>query len=268
MLARHPAGRLVILAALGILPLTLAAASARPRRRTPTARGRRSRRRIAPSSRRGNSSGSPLPESGATTSWPTPGTRVGRRTTSSIRPGPTATARGPTAGAKAATPTATRATARPSARPRPARPCSSATARSACGSRAWACARPIPIRTAGGIPAAAWSTTASGTTAPTASGRTARRATHEGCTGTGRCSGPMPGFRISTDFGKTWTPSPLPPEKPLFPEPAKFMGAGQDRAAPHFVDFGKNMEHSPDGKAYLVGMGRRGERRRSRATPT
>ncbi len=25
--------------------------------------------------------------------------------------------------------------------------------------------------------------------------------------------------------------------------------------APHFVDFGKNMEHSPDGKAYLVGMG-------------
>ena len=25
--------------------------------------------------------------------------------------------------------------------------------------------------------------------------------------------------------------------------------------APHFVDFGKNMEHSPDGKAYLVGHG-------------
>ena len=25
--------------------------------------------------------------------------------------------------------------------------------------------------------------------------------------------------------------------------------------APHFVDFGKNMEHSPDGKAYLLGMG-------------
>ena len=24
---------------------------------------------------------------------------------------------------------------------------------------------------------------------------------------------------------------------------------------PHFVDFGRNMEHSPDGKAYLVGMG-------------
>ena len=25
--------------------------------------------------------------------------------------------------------------------------------------------------------------------------------------------------------------------------------------APHFVDFGKNMEHSPDGKAYLVAHG-------------
>ena len=25
--------------------------------------------------------------------------------------------------------------------------------------------------------------------------------------------------------------------------------------APHFVDFGKNMEHSPDGNAYLVGHG-------------
>lgn len=25
--------------------------------------------------------------------------------------------------------------------------------------------------------------------------------------------------------------------------------------APHFVDFGKNLEHSPDGKAYIVGHG-------------
>ncbi len=66
--------------------------------------------------------------------------------------------------------------------------------------------------------------------------------------------GPMPGFRTSTDYGKTWTPSPLSPEKPLFPEPAKFMGPLK-MGAPHFVDFGKNMQHSPDGKAYLVGMG-------------
>jgi hypothetical protein len=66
--------------------------------------------------------------------------------------------------------------------------------------------------------------------------------------------GPMPGFRISTDDGKTWTPSPLTPDKPLFPEPAKRWGAVK-MGSPHFVDFGKNMEHSPDGKAYLVGQG-------------
>jgi hypothetical protein len=66
--------------------------------------------------------------------------------------------------------------------------------------------------------------------------------------------GPMPGFRISTDYGKTWTPSPLSPEKPLFPEPAKRWGAVK-MGSPHFVDFGKNMQYSPDGKAYLVGMG-------------
>ena len=64
----------------------------------------------------------------------------------------------------------------------------------------------------------------------------------------------MPGFQISRDFGKTWEPSPHTPEKPLFPEPAKFLGPVK-MGAPHFVDFGKNMEHSPDGKAYLVGMG-------------
>jgi len=66
--------------------------------------------------------------------------------------------------------------------------------------------------------------------------------------------GPVPGFRISRDLGKTWTPSPLSPEKPLFPEPKKFMGPVK-MGCPHFVDFGKNLEHSPDGKAYLVGMG-------------
>ncbi len=66
--------------------------------------------------------------------------------------------------------------------------------------------------------------------------------------------GPVPGFRISTDYGKTWIPSPHTPSKPLFPEPAEFMGPVKI-GAPHFVDFGKNMEHSPDGKAYLVGMG-------------
>jgi len=66
--------------------------------------------------------------------------------------------------------------------------------------------------------------------------------------------GPMPGFQISYDLGKTWTDSPHTAEKPLFPEPAEFMGPVKI-GAPHFVDFGKNMEHSPDGKAYLLGMG-------------
>jgi len=66
--------------------------------------------------------------------------------------------------------------------------------------------------------------------------------------------GPMPGFQISRDLGKTWEASPLTPEKPLFPEPEKHLGPVK-MGAPHFVDFGKNMEHSPDGKAYLLGMG-------------
>lgn len=66
--------------------------------------------------------------------------------------------------------------------------------------------------------------------------------------------GPMPGFRISKDYGVTWSESPHTPEKPLFPEPSKFMGTVK-MGAPHFVDFGRDMEHSPDGKAYLLGQG-------------
>lgn len=66
--------------------------------------------------------------------------------------------------------------------------------------------------------------------------------------------GPMPGFQISYDYGKTWEDSPLSPENPLFPEPKKYLGTVK-MGAPHFVDFGKNMEYSPDGKAYLLGMG-------------
>ena len=66
--------------------------------------------------------------------------------------------------------------------------------------------------------------------------------------------GPMVGYQISYDLGKIWIDSPLSPEKPLFPEPEEFLGPVK-MGAPHFVDFGKNMEHSPDGKAYLVAMG-------------
>jgi hypothetical protein len=77
---------------------------------------------------------------------------------------------------------------------------------------------------------------------------------HEGFTYNWPVLGPVPGFRISRDFGKTWTPSTLSPERPLFPEPKKFMGPVK-MGCPHFVDFGKNMQYSPDGKAYLLGMG-------------
>ena len=66
--------------------------------------------------------------------------------------------------------------------------------------------------------------------------------------------GPFVGFRWSSDFGKTWTQSPCTPEKPLFNERTS-DGEPVKMGAPHFVDFGKNSEYSPDGKAYLVAHG-------------
>ncbi|MHC4639520.1 MAG: hypothetical protein ACYTBV_18790, partial [Planctomycetota bacterium] len=50
--------------------------------------------------------------------------------------------------------------------------------------------------------------------------------------------GPMPGFQISRDLGKTWEPSPLSPENQLFPEPEAYLGPVK-MGAPHFVDFGR-----------------------------
>jgi len=66
--------------------------------------------------------------------------------------------------------------------------------------------------------------------------------------------GPFVGFRYSTDYGKTWTETSCTPSKPLFGEAAPH-GEPLKIGAPHFVDFGKNMEHSPDGCAYLVAHG-------------
>ena len=68
--------------------------------------------------------------------------------------------------------------------------------------------------------------------------------------------GPFGGFHISFDNGKTWTPSPLSTDvgNALFPEPQHFRGPVK-MGSPHVVDFGKNMEHSPDGKMYLVAHG-------------
>ena len=66
--------------------------------------------------------------------------------------------------------------------------------------------------------------------------------------------GPFVGFRWSSDLGKTWTQTPCTPEKPLFGEQA-LHGEAVKIGAPHFVDFGRNLQHSPDGKAYLVAQG-------------
>ena len=66
--------------------------------------------------------------------------------------------------------------------------------------------------------------------------------------------GPFVGFRYSKDFGKTWTQTPCTPANPLFGEHA-LHGEPVKIGAPHFVDFGKAMQHSPDGKAYLVAQG-------------
>jgi hypothetical protein len=66
--------------------------------------------------------------------------------------------------------------------------------------------------------------------------------------------GPLVGFRISSDYGRTWQDTPHTPASPLFGESGK-DGGKVKIGAPHFVDFGKNMQYSPDGKAYLVGHG-------------
>lgn len=69
--------------------------------------------------------------------------------------------------------------------------------------------------------------------------------------------GPMVGFRSSKDQGRTWT-------EPRFNGTTATDNVFRETAmhnskvkfgAPHFVDFGRNLEHSPDGKAYIVGHG-------------
>jgi hypothetical protein len=66
--------------------------------------------------------------------------------------------------------------------------------------------------------------------------------------------GPFVGFRYSTDFGRSWKECPHTPEKPIFGETG-INGYPVKIGSPHFVDFGKNMQYSPDGKAYLVAHG-------------
>lgn len=64
--------------------------------------------------------------------------------------------------------------------------------------------------------------------------------------------GPFVGFDISLDQGKSWRHTARTPEQPLFPE---HIGDKIRIGAPHFVDFGQDMQNSPDGKAYLVAHG-------------
>lgn len=89
--------------------------------------------------------------------------------------------------------------------------------------------------------------------------------------------GPFVGFNISKDEGRTWLPAQRTALSPIFGESAKdgrtvkmwemtaayeksdysrgMPGARVKIGAPHFVDFGKNMVHSPDGRAYMVAHG-------------
>lgn len=66
--------------------------------------------------------------------------------------------------------------------------------------------------------------------------------------------GPFVGFNVSTNYGRTWTQCPHKPDNPIFGETG-INGYPVKIGSPHFVDFGKNMQHSPDGKAYLVAHG-------------
>lgn len=66
--------------------------------------------------------------------------------------------------------------------------------------------------------------------------------------------GPFVGFRYSIDDGRSWKECPHTPAKPLFGETGLY-GYPVKIGSPHFVDFGKNMEYSPDGKAYLIAHG-------------
>lgn len=65
--------------------------------------------------------------------------------------------------------------------------------------------------------------------------------------------GPFVGFRISHDYGKTWIETNHTPESPLFGENPAIRKV--KIGSPHFVDFGKNMQYSPDGYAYLTAGG-------------
>jgi hypothetical protein len=80
---------------------------------------------------------------------------------------------------------------------------------------------------------------------------------------TGGLLGPLADFRHSTDGGKTWDEPRLNATSAsdnLFGETGPLPGEthGPKRVkfgTPHWVDFGQELEHSPDGKAYIISHG-------------
>ena len=66
--------------------------------------------------------------------------------------------------------------------------------------------------------------------------------------------GPFVGFHISTNKGKEWIPCPHTPARPLFGE-SGLHGEPVKFGAVHVVDFGQELQYSPDGKVYLVSHG-------------
>eukprot|EP00041_Stephanoeca_diplocostata_P006638 m.90490 g.90490 ORF g.90490 m.90490 type:complete len:629 (+) comp16461_c0_seq2:37-1923(+) len=69
--------------------------------------------------------------------------------------------------------------------------------------------------------------------------------------------GPVVDFRRSVDNGASWVEDRVNASSAsdnLFAETAQ-SNAKVKFGAPHWVDFGQELEHSPDGKAYLVGHG-------------
>jgi hypothetical protein len=76
-----------------------------------------------------------------------------------------------------------------------------------------------------------------------------------GTCGWGCVQGPIVGFSVSSDYGKTWAnPPQLSPTNNLFRETG-LSGGKIKMGIPQFIDFGQNMKYSPDSKAYLVGHG-------------
>ncbi|MBC7350993.1 MAG: hypothetical protein H5U08_01435 [Thermogutta sp.] len=82
----------------------------------------------------------------------------------------------------------------------------------------------------------------------------AGRVEHEGTVYNWPWLGPFVGFHISRDGGKNWEPCPLTPDRPLFGESA-LHGEPVKIGAAHVVDFGQEMQFSPDKKIYLVSHG-------------